>query len=85
MFEIFTELQHKQTPFMRRHAQASGCFLVEDVEDAHPQHEDYHRQHEDAQVEVDISRMLVSSPKTIVIQSDSEQYHSQHEDAATSC
>jgi hypothetical protein len=40
--------------------QWTGSFPVEDVEDAHPQHED-------AIVEVDISGMPVSPPKTIVI------------------
>jgi hypothetical protein len=35
----------------------AGSFLVEDVEDAHPQHEHYHPQHEDEAVEVIITRM----------------------------
>jgi hypothetical protein len=45
----------------------SGYFLVEDVEDAHPQHENYHPQHEDAAVQGNICRMPVSFPKTRVI------------------
>jgi hypothetical protein len=44
-----------------------GSFLVEDVEDAYPQHEHYHPQHEDAAAEGNICRMPVSSPKTIII------------------
>jgi hypothetical protein len=55
---------------------AAGSFLVEDedVEDAHPQHEHYHPQHEDGAVDVSISRMPGSSPKTIIIHGDSEHH-----------
>jgi hypothetical protein len=35
----------------------TSSFVVEDVEDAHPQHEHYHPQHEDGAVEVSISRI----------------------------
>jgi hypothetical protein len=44
-----------------------GSFLVEDVEDAHPQHEQSYPQHEDGTVKVSISRMPGSSPNTTVI------------------
>jgi hypothetical protein len=51
----------------------SGSSLVEDVEDAHPQHEHYHPQHEDGTVEVSISRMPGLCPKTTVIHSNQPQ------------
>jgi hypothetical protein len=50
----------------------SGPFLVEDVEDADPQHEHCQPQREDAIVELYIFKMLVSSPKTTVIHRDYE-------------
>jgi hypothetical protein len=59
-------------PILSTLAFSTGSSLVEDVEDAHPQHERDHRQHEDEIVEVDIYGILVSSPKTIVIHIDSE-------------
>jgi hypothetical protein len=50
----------------------SGSFVVEDVEDAHPQHEHCHPQHEDGTIEGSIARMSASSPKTHVIHRDFE-------------
>jgi hypothetical protein len=60
----------------------AGSFLVELVEDAHPQHEQYRSQHEHAVGEVNISRMPVASPqKTVVIHRHYEQHRPQHEPA----
>jgi hypothetical protein len=52
---------------------------VEDVEDAHPQHEHSHPQHEDEAIEVSISRMPGTSPTTIVIHRDSERHLHTHQ------
>jgi hypothetical protein len=52
----------------------TGSFVVEDVEDAHPQREHSHPQRDDGTVELSISRMPVLSPKTTVIHRGSEHH-----------
>jgi hypothetical protein len=52
----------------------AGSFLVEDVEDAHPQRDHHHPQHEDATVDGNIFRMPVASPTTTVIHTDSQHH-----------